>query len=227
MMLLIVLLIIGAGLAWLHFGLGLWQNALEAEKPTANAQRVAVKVGLEVLYAPGNAIRFPPPSLRRDPAANFERMDLALHWPSLHGFNEELEPDFRDPSAQAPVLRLAVIAYDDPVSEEERYQRVFETNFAAAVDSGIAGLTAHRLAPGSGYGGEILYESAKPGAAAPDFYIRCSEQTGAAAPASCFRRVRIATGLVMEYHYRRGLLPRWREIDLALRRYVDAMRRGA
>lgn len=218
MMLLIVLMLIGAGLAWLHFGLGVWQTALEAQRPSGGDAPVILDVGGYNLAIPENTIRFPPASLRRD-MTQFGRVDVVAHWPTMRGYSDALAEIFKDTSETAPFIHVSLIAESDPVTEEERYTRIYRPAFGLDRPQGPAGLSGYRLATRSGYGGEILYQAESPGPV-PAFFIRCNERGSNDAPATCFRRIRLQEGLLLEYRYRIGMLPHWRQIETAVRAFV-------
>jgi len=217
LLLLIVLLGAGASLSGLRLALEARRMA-EASGPVA-ALPVRVALGREVFVVPADLVRFPAgvaAEAARSGTVETERLELAIDWRRLPGFDE---------APGSPRLHLALVAGDDPVPAATRLERIYRPFFEGEEIAGPDGLAGHRLAAASGYGGETLfYEPDTPETGKMPFMIRCGSETSSLAPALCFRRVALSANLRLEYRYRRDQLDRWRGIDAAVTTLIARIR---
>jgi hypothetical protein len=224
LLLLIVLLGMGASLNGLRLALKVWRMAEQPDAVAASPLPVRFALSGEVFTVPADIVRFPSGSAAeaaRSATVETERLDLAMDWGRLPGL---------DRAPGEPSFHLTLIAGGAPVSDATRIERIYRPFFEGEEIAGPDGLVGHRLAAGSGYGGEILFhESAPEGLGRPAdrrFMIRCGSETNSLAPAICFRLVALSANLRLEYRYRRDRLDRWREIDGAVAAFVAEIRQA-
>ena len=172
---------------------------------------VELVIAAERLSIPANMIR----SARARRGGAVERVDLALHWPTLAGFSDALAGVFRDASPEAPVIYAAIVPREMPVDSTGRLETVYARFFVGKASPGPNGLVGRELGEESGYGGEIVYFA--PSEARP-FVARCLADTVTDVPATCLRDVNLGQGLSLNYRFNRSLLGDWADLDAGIRR---------
>ena len=172
---------------------------------------VDLVIAAERLSIPANMIR----SARARRGGAVERVDLALHWPSLAGYSLALADVFRDASPEAPVIYAAIVPREMPVDSTGRLETVYARFFVGKASPGPNGLVGRELGEESGYGGEIVYFA--PSEARP-FVARCLADTVTDVPATCLRDVNLGQGLSLNYRFNRSLLGDWADLDAGIRR---------
>lgn len=192
-----------------------WQGDAVLSGPSADPTPVELAIGGERLAIPVNMIR--SSKVRR--GGDVERIDLAVHWPTMHGYSDDLADAFRDGAPLAPIVYATLAVRDTPVDSTGRLDTVYARFFEGTAAAGPNGLVGRQLGKDSGYGGEIVFFD--PGSQRP-FVTRCpAETTAADMPATCLRDVNAGRNLSLLYRFDRSLLGDWRALDDAMRRLAD------
>ncbi len=203
-----------------RFSLSLWMEAAnEPDKNEGVATHLNFRIGEQPFSIPANMVE---QALPEGEDLQKGRIDLAMQWPQMIGRNEENRLAFADMTRSAPILQVMLRLHSDPVSPSQRFERIFRPAFFGEPLDAPNGLTGILLAEGSGYGGEVLYYDQTPGDAR--FSIRCNSLDTRSAPAECLRHMQLSAEIALEYRFRIGLLPQWREIEkavLALSKQID------
>jgi len=179
---------------------------------------IALSVGSAALVIPANLIRFPAD--RRGGLVT--AVDLLLLWPSLDGFSEERAKEFRDASAQAPLVYVTVTEAETPLDSTARLHDLYERYFEGPEFDGPGNLTGRYMDAQSPYRGEVVYF--EPRAVEP-YVVRCLAEETEDIPATCIREVNIGHGLTMLYRFNRVWLGDWKTMDDRLRRLVGQFHR--
>jgi hypothetical protein len=144
-----------------------------------------------------------------------ERIELALHWPTMSGYTAELAEDFRQGPPVAPIIYATIAPRETPVDSTGRLDTVYARFFEGTAVAGPQGLVGRRLSADSGYGGEIVYFD--PANRTP-FVARCPAEVSPDMATTCLRDIAVAGDLSLLYRFDRSLLGDWRIIDDAVRR---------
>jgi hypothetical protein len=180
---------------------------------SSDSAPVILLVAGETLAIPANMIRFP--AARQGGAV--DGVELLLHWPSLEGYSDDRVDAFRDGSAIAPLLYVAILPRDNPLDADGRLTTIYERFFGDEAIKGPSGLIGRKMKEDSGYRGEeIYYAPARP----TSFVARCIAKATAEVPATCIRDVNIGSGLTMLYRFNRFYLGDWRAMDKELKALV-------
>ena len=177
---------------------------------TADTTPVELVMAGEPLAIPANMIR----SARTRRGGDTERVELAVHWPSLGGFSEDLAEVFRGESGSSPVIYLSISAREMAADSTGRLADVYARFFVGPASPGPNGLVGRQLSDESGYGGEIIYFT--PAEAYP-FVARCIADPEAGVPATCLRDINVGGNLMLLYRFDRSLLAEWAELDAGMR----------
>jgi hypothetical protein len=172
---------------------------------------VELTIAAERLSIPANMIR----SAKTRRGGAVERVELALHWPTLQGYTDALAEAFRDAAPDTPIVYLTIAPRDMPLDSTDRLEAVYARFFVGKAEPGPGGLVGRRLAGESGYGGEMVYFA--PSDSRP-FVARCPVEATAEMPATCLRDVNLGRGLSLTYRFDRSLLGDWRDLDSGLGR---------
>lgn len=186
-----------------------WQSSASLSEPTTDPTPVDIAIAGERLTIPANMIR----SGKARNGGPMERVDLAIQWPTMSGYTDELASDFRRGPPAAPILYASLGARDGPVDATGRLDAVYARFFEGTAVAGPAGLVGRRLSADSGYAGEIIFFD--PGSEAP-FVARCPVDTMPDMAATCLRDVNVGKGLSLLYRFDKSLLGDWRIIDDAI-----------
>ena len=176
-----------------------------------------ITVGQDVLILPANMIRFE--TQRRDGRA--ETVSIYLSWPGLEGYSRQNAARFSDPG-RADVLIFA--DFSQSVMSRDmsgRVEPIYSKLFSGAPAKGPAGLAIHALSRKSGFGDEKLLTAPLPDGGI--YAVRCllPASPEASTSADCLRDMRVGRDLTMLYRFSASLLPRWREIDTAMRAFAE------
>ncbi len=180
-----------------------------------------IVIGTDHLRLPSNHIRFA--EQRQTGAA--ERVDLYATWPEMQGYSDETRSRFNDVTRTDGLIFLQISQSTMSRDMSGRIAPIYSHLFEGNPSAGPAGLTAHSMKAGSGYGAEIFFTGpAGTAQAAPDYGIRCllPERPELATSADCQRDVHAGQDLVVLYRFSSQLLPQWRAIDEAVLRFVEA-----
>jgi hypothetical protein len=200
-----VVLVVGARTA-----IDAWQDDAVRSAPTADPTPIELAIGDERLAIPANMIR--SSKVRR--GGKVERIDLAVHWPSMSGYTDELADAFRDGAPSAPIVYATLSLRDGPVDSTGRLDTVYARFFEGTAVAGPSGLVGRQLSRESGYSGEIVFFD--PGSRTP-FVARCPVEALPDMPATCLRDINVGRNLSLLYRFDRGLMGDWRDLDEAMR----------
>jgi hypothetical protein len=174
---------------------------------------VILFVGEQRMSVPGNMIRFAD----QRSAGPHERIDLAVHWPSLGGYAAEHADAFLDSGPDAKVLFLTVRKRATATDSAGRLATIYRHFMDEAQLPAPVGLVGHRLAAESGLSGEEVYF--EKGSLDP-FTTHCLAPDDSGYPALCLTEVHAGTDLSVQIRFRKGLLGDWAEIKAAARKLL-------
>jgi hypothetical protein len=207
-----VLLILALG-GLIRTVIEVYHDAMVLTGLTTDRTPVQLAIGPDELVIPGNMIR----SDRTRRGGPVERVDLALYWPTLDGYSDDLAPAFRDDSPNATIIYATISTRDERLDSTGRLDEVYSRFFVDKPLPGPSGLVGRRLKPESGYGGEIIYFI--PSEPRP-FVARCLAEATPEVPATCMRDVNFGQGLSVLYRFNKDLLSDWRALDAGVQRLV-------
>lgn len=188
-----------------------WTAALsDSDGRSADPAPIAVTVGGQRLAIPGNMIRFE----NQRTGGPQERVDLAVHWPSLSGYDPSLKAAFLDETETAPLLFLTIRKRETATDSAGRLASVYQHFFEGAALPAPAGLVGHRLSEDSGLKGEEVFFEA--GSTSP-FTVHCLAADDSGYPAPCLTEIHAGDGLSVQIRFRKGLLGDWAGIKKASR----------
>jgi hypothetical protein len=170
---------------------------------------VSIMVGEQRLTIPANMLRF---ANQRTPEPQ-ERVELAVHWPSLEGYAPALREAFLDGSADAPVLFLSIRARETATDSAGRLASVYRHFLDDTALDAPPGLVGRKLTQDSGLAGEEVFFEA--GSTDP-FTAHCLA-ADADVPAICLTEVHAGRSLSVQVRFRKGLLADWADIKSATR----------
>ncbi|PYB71209.1 hypothetical protein [Rhizobium wuzhouense] len=176
-----------------------------------------ITIGRDTLHLTANTLRFEPQ--RRSGAA--ERVDLQLHWPSMEGYSQALRLAFDDLGQAQSLLFLQVSQSTMSRDMSGRIEPIYRHLTIGPADVGPGGLQMHRFRPGTGFEGEVLL-TADDGDGG-QYAVRCLIPTAdkLASSSDCQRDIHVGEDLSVLYRFSSRLLPEWKQIDAAVRSYVE------
>ncbi|MBB4953367.1 hypothetical protein H4S14_001365 [Agrobacterium vitis] len=176
-----------------------------------------ITIGLDSLKIEDNAIRFD----RQRHDGPTVRLDLALMWPEMRGYTFSNRLRFDDATQTNQLIFLQMTQSTMSQDMSGRVGPIYSQLFDGAALKGPYGLTAHRLRPGSGYDGEILYTAPRQNTA--DYAIRCmgTETSDDQSIDDCQRDIHLGNDLSVLYRFSRKNLMDWQKIDEAVVAYVS------
>jgi hypothetical protein len=170
---------------------------------------ISITVGGQRLAIPSNMLRF---ANQRTPEAQ-ERVELAVHWPSLEGYAPALREAFLDEGPNAPVLFLSIRTRQTATDSAGRLASVYRHFLDDTPLEAPAGLVGRHLTQESGLAGEEVFFEA--GSTDP-FTAHCLA-ADAGVPAICLTEVHAGQSLSVQVRFRKGLLADWADIKSATR----------
>ena len=193
----------------LRSALDAWSDNVILSGRSADPTPVVFSIRSEPLSVPANMIR----SAKARRGGAVERIDLAVHWPTLTGYSEALADAFGDGAATAPIVYLTIMPREMPVDSTGRLETVYARFFVGKAEPGPNGLVGRQLAEDSGYGGEVVYFA--PAEARP-FVARCLVDPAPDVPATCLRDLNIGRGLSLHYRFNVSFLDDWAALDASM-----------
>ncbi|WP_181702219.1 hypothetical protein [Chthonobacter albigriseus] len=175
---------------------------------TGDPSPVTVFVADQRLTIPGNMFRFQ----NQRAVGQHERIDLAIHWPSLEGFSEARRESFLDPTQNAPVVFLTIRPRETATDSAGRLANVYQHFFDETALEAPPGLIGRRLSEDSGLPGEEVFFEA--GSTDP-FTTHCLADDGSGYPAPCLTEIHAGESLSVQVRFRKGLLGEWQGIKKA------------
>jgi hypothetical protein len=175
-----------------------------------------ITLGQDTLALPANLIRFD--TQRRGGRA--ESVSIYLSWPGLEGYSRRNAAVFSDPRQSGGLI---FAEFSQSVMSRDmsgRVEPIYSKLFSGAPTVGPAGLQIRSLTKNSGFGNEKLLTATLPDGGI--YAVRCllPADPRSSTSADCLRDVRVGRDLTMLYRFSSTLLPQWREIDDAMRRFA-------
>lgn len=177
---------------------------------SADPTPMALFVADTRLTIPANMIRFE----NQRTVGPHQRVDLAVHWPSLEGYDQSRRAAFLDPSPDAPIVFMTIRVRETATDSAGRLANVYQHFFDGPPIPAPDGLVGHRLSEDSGLAGEEVYFEA--GSTDP-FTVHCLAEDGSDYPTPCLTELHAGDQLSIQIRFRRGLLDDWRGIKKATR----------
>ena len=176
-----------------------------------------IAIGRDLVHLTANTIRFEPQ--RRSGLA--DRVDLQLLWPSMEGYSHAHRLNFDDVSQSQSLLFLQISQSTMSRDMSGRVEPIYQHLLTGPAEAGPAGLELHHFKPGTGFEGEVLLTSAP--ASGETYAIRCLIPTSdkLASSSDCQRDIHAGEDLSVLYRFSSRLLPDWKEIDEAVKAYVQ------
>lgn len=203
-------LVVAGAIVLIDLGLN-WTSALNVvDGRSSDPTPVAVFLGEQRLTVPGNMIRFEDQRV----VGPQERLDLAIHWPSLMGYAPETRADFLDQSAEAPIVFMTIRPRETATDSAGRLASVYQHFFEGEALPAPKGLIGRRLSEDSGLAGEEVYFEA--GSTTP-FTTHCLATDDSGYPAPCLTEIHAGDALSVQIRFRKGLLGEWAGIKRATR----------
>jgi hypothetical protein len=196
-------------------------GALQLAGNTTSRQPLDIVIGADHLRLPANMLRFE--EQRR--TGHAERVDLFVTWPEMDGYTTATSARFTDVNRPDGLIFLQISQSTMSKDMSGRIAPIYSHLFEGKPQRGPAGLTAHAMKAGSGYGAEtFLTADPLPGLSSEPYGIRCSLPASPAesTSADCQRDIHAGQDLVVLYRFSSQLLPQWHAIDEAVRRFVAA-----
>jgi hypothetical protein len=176
-----------------------------------------ITIGRDLIHLTANTIRFEPQ--RRNGAA--DRVDLELHWPTMEGYSRARRLAFDDVGQAQSLLFLQISQSTMSRDMSGRVEPIYQHLLTGPAEAGPAGLHLHRFKPGTGFEGEVLLtdDSIDGGT----YAIRCLIPTTdkLASSSDCQRDIHVGEDLSVLYRFSSKMLPDWKQIDDAVRAYVE------
>lgn len=208
-----IVAILAAGTA-IRLALDAYRDRMALTGLTVDPMPVALAIAGERLSIPANTLRIA--ATRR--GGPVERVDLALHWPTLSGYSIDLADDFAEDLPSAPIVFATIAPRESALDATDRLDALYAHFFAGKAVAGPSGLVGRHLTADSGYAGEIVYFA--PGVPRP-FVARCLAEATAEMPATCLRDINFGRGLSLLYRFNRDLLADWQALDKGLRGFAE------
>ena len=143
-----------------------------------------------------------------------ERIELAVHWPTLEGYSLERRQDFLDGTENAPVLFLTIGRRQTATDSAGRLANVYQHYFDDDRLDAPEGLVGRILNEDSGlYGEEVYFEA---GSTDP-FTTHCLAADASNYPSPCISEIHAGDSLTVQLRFRKGLLADWASIKAASR----------
>ncbi|CAN5306208.1 hypothetical protein BH10PSE9_BH10PSE9_11820 [soil metagenome] len=207
----LVILLAGVGI---HFALSAYRDRDGLLGLSTDPGRVMLAIAGERLSIPANTLRIP--ATRR--GGPVERVELALHWPTLGGYSAEFAEDFAADLPSSAIVFASISPRESPLDATDRLDTLYTHFFSGQPVPGPAGLVGRHLTRESGYGGEIVYFAT--GVARP-FVARCPAQSTPEVPATCIRDINFGRGLSLFYRFNLTMLGDWQSLDTRLRAFAE------
>ena len=182
---------------------------------TSNEER-QLTIGQDHLTIPENAIRFPEQRIN----GAVDQVNLALQWPEMKGYTADAASRFFDIANASSLVFVQMSQSTMTRDMSGRVQPIYQRLFADSSRPGPGGLVIHDFRAGSGYGDEVMLTD--PNGGDTPFAVRCilpaspSQATGA----DCQRDIFAGNDLSIEYRFSANLLPNWKSLDEAVRKYA-------
>ncbi|SIQ12685.1 hypothetical protein SAMN05880582_101838 [Rhizobium sp. RU20A] len=173
-------------------------------------------IGPDRIAIADNHIR--PEDQRRDGVT--ERLDLYATWPSMQGYSTENRRLFDDVTHPESLIFLQISQSTMSRDMSGRLEPIYRQLFDGAPQPAPAGLIAHHLKPGTGYGDDVFYTGRLESGA--DYVVRCLPASDeiASTGADCMRDIHIGNDLVLLYRFSARLLPQWQAIEKKVSSFV-------
>ncbi|MBA5777620.1 hypothetical protein H2509_10845 [Stappia sp. F7233] len=156
---------------------------------------------------PANMIRHAP---QRTATAPTDRVDLAVLWPDMKGYEQELAAGFMDASDNSPLILVSIETDSKSQGTSELLDNVYRTLAVGEPAKGPGGLSLLWLSDGKNGGTDfVAFEEGS----APRFAARCFTPTNAGLAATCQRDIRLGDDLMVSYRFRQSYLSSWSSLE--------------
>ncbi len=183
---------------------------------TTSTAPTTLMIAGERLKIPANAMRFDS----QRAGGTLERADLYLLWPQMEGYSTRYRQYFNDAGTAEKMVFVTIRPSSMPMDMSQRLQPVYQRLVEPEASRLSNGLTRFKFAGTTRYVGELLFVGDRIGQ--DPFVVRCLEE--AAFPAgsrTCMRDISFGGNLTVDYRFSAALLPHWKELDAAIRGYVE------
>ncbi len=174
---------------------------------TSNRHLIDVELGGGRFLVPANMIRHGD---QRVSGRQLERLDLAVAWPDMNGFEESLSAGFLDSGDRSPLVLITLERDDSSRDTRERLETVYRTLARSEPVSGPGGLSLLALSDGKGSGVDfVAYEAER----TDGYAARCFTPGNPELAASCQRDIRLNGKVIATYRFRQAYLANWGLLD--------------
>jgi hypothetical protein len=198
------------GAMFLLFYLGPTPGDITGVNPKFTAESTPVQLTVQntSFVIPANFIQLP----KMREGGQQEAVEMQALLPDLMPYSADQAEAFADTTASSKILSMDLRPTKVALTEEQRLQRVYFTKTKDR--EGIRadnGLTSYEFQEESGYDNQLLYvgQDSRGGTAV----LLCEKPSSEVTAPECWRDVDVAGGLVLKYRFKRGFLPKWKDID--------------
>ncbi|MGH6879075.1 MAG: hypothetical protein ACREHV_17080 [Rhizomicrobium sp.] len=188
----------------------------EHSSPSARTDAVHLSIGGLSLTVPANYL--PYSSERRGGARR--QVTLYASLPDFQGYTQAAAAEFSGNGAKSPLLYMLVREENFDVAEGAVLQRIYLND---VIDRrgrpGPYGLREYVFRDDSGYRGEDLLVGRDAGG---EVVMRCASPGASTIGPTCFRTMRLAQGVALNYRFTRSHLSDWRGIARGVNRLFTA-----
>ncbi|MBO6816655.1 MAG: hypothetical protein JJ891_17500 [Rhizobiaceae bacterium] len=175
-----------------------------------------IRIGQNDLQVPNNSIRFP---YQRTNGFT-SKLDLYLHWPSLSGYTDALKEEFNQESGRSDIVFLTLEERSMRFDMAGRIKPIYSRFFSGKKENLQHGLVRQPLDQEAGFIDEDLYYSANQ---QRPFAARCVRDNAEIATPFCISDIQVGKNLMLTYRFHKKFLPKWLEMDQALRAYTNEL----
>ncbi|MDO9415336.1 hypothetical protein [Pararhizobium sp.] len=193
-------------------------NRIALAGHTESTQAHDIFIGQDHLRLPANVIRFE--NQRTTGVA--ERTDLYLLWPEMEGYSNQTRLRFNDVSHPESLIFIQLSQSTMSRDMSGRVAPIYSHLLSGKTSNGPAGLKRYTARESSGYTDEVFFMAEQAGTS--PYAVRCimPDRPELATGADCQRDIHSGNDLTVLYRFSSKLLPRWREMDAAVRGYVES-----
>lgn len=174
---------------------------------TSDRNPIEVALGDSRFHVPANMIRH---SAQRIGGRRVDRLDLAVAWPDMKGFEEALSADFLDSGDRSPLLLITLEEDANSRDTRERLETIYLTLAKGKPVPGPGGLSLLTLSDGKSSGVDfVAYESER----TDGYAARCFTPSNVQLAAICQRDIRLNDKIVATYRFRQAYLANWGLLD--------------
>lgn len=183
---------------------------------TESTEPVDIFIGRDHLRLPANVLRFEEQRRTGSP----ERADLYLLWPEMEGYSNAKRLRFNDVTRPESLIFLRISQSTMSRDMSGRIGPIYSHLLTGKPVQGPAGLKRYRAKENSGYSDEAFFVGRNK--AGDAYAVRCllPRDPELATGADCQRDIHVGKDLTVLYRFSSRLLPKWQELDAAVRLYA-------